>query len=226
MKLQQTSVNSSQIQGLATLCVLSLNCSKLQIIKLCWEVQQETRLVSPFWSEYNIMYWTVDQSLTKLNFSQDGTDICRGRLDDFGTILSPAFRAATVFVGIAVIISILCIISFILFFMCRYLGVVGVVRILSRGRSNTKVRPVCKVSVALWWWNDCILLHNKDQPWYQSRKLCACLARCEVNICSRVMFWWWFVKYSLFIFLMTKHFQSIEVQPSYRTSMHDWFPLH
>merc|ERR1712014_269296 len=51
--------------------------------------------------------------------SQDGTDICRGRLDDFGTILSPAFRAATVFVGIAVIISILCIISFILFFMCR-----------------------------------------------------------------------------------------------------------
>ena len=40
--------------------------------------------------------------------------------DDFGTILSPAFRAATVFVGIAVIISIICIISFILFFMCRY----------------------------------------------------------------------------------------------------------
>ena len=82
---------------------------------MCWEVQQETRLVSPFWSEgeYRV------ESLTKLNFSQDGTDICRGRLDDFGTILSPAFRAATVFVGIAVIISILCIISFILFFMCR-----------------------------------------------------------------------------------------------------------
>ena len=54
------------------------------------------------------------------NFSQDGTEICRGRLDDFGTILSPAFRAATVFVGISVIISILCIISFVLFFMCRF----------------------------------------------------------------------------------------------------------
>ena len=55
-----------------------------------------------------------------LIFSQDGTEICRGRLDDFGTILSPAFRAATVFVGISVIISIICIISFVLFFMCRY----------------------------------------------------------------------------------------------------------
>ena len=119
MKLHQTSVNSLQIQGLPTLYVLSLNCSKLQIIKLCWEVQQETRLVSPFWSEgeYRV------ESLTKLNFSQDGTDICRGRLDDFGTILSPAFRAATVFVGIAVIISILCIISFILFFMCRLVDI-------------------------------------------------------------------------------------------------------
>ena len=52
--------------------------------------------------------------------SQDGTEICRGRLDDFGTILSPAFRAATVFVGIAVIISIITIIAFVLFFMCRY----------------------------------------------------------------------------------------------------------
>ena len=61
-------------------------------------------------------------------------------MDDFGTILSPAFRAATVFVGIAVIISILCIISFILFFMCRYIRVVD---------WNTKVTSLCKVNVEL-----------------------------------------------------------------------------
>ncbi|KAF7495273.1 LHFPL tetraspan subfamily member 3 protein [Sarcoptes scabiei] len=34
---------------------------------------------------------------------QDGQDlICEGRLDDFSTIQTPAFRAATVFVGLSV----------------------------------------------------------------------------------------------------------------------------
>ena len=66
------------------------------------------------------------------NFSQDGTEICRGRLDDFGTILSPAFRAATVFVGIAVIISIICIIAFVLFFMCRYISSITLFKVKSR----------------------------------------------------------------------------------------------
>ena len=93
-----------------------LNCLKLQIIKFSWEGKFNKRVALSVLFGLN----TLEQSLTNLNFSQDGTDICRGRLDDFGTILSPAFRAATVFVGIAVIISILCIISFILFFMCRY----------------------------------------------------------------------------------------------------------
>ena len=53
-------------------------------------------------------------------FSQDGREICRGRLDDFSSILSPAFRAATVFVGIAVIIILICILAMVLFLMCRY----------------------------------------------------------------------------------------------------------
>merc|ERR1712061_94461 len=35
---------------------------------------------------FGIWRWCVD--------SQDGTEICRGRLDDFGTILSPAFHGA------------------------------------------------------------------------------------------------------------------------------------
>uniref|UniRef100_T1IJM0 LHFPL tetraspan subfamily member 3 protein n=1 Tax=Strigamia maritima TaxID=126957 RepID=T1IJM0_STRMM len=48
---------------------------------------------------------------------QDGQDLlCDGRLDDFHTILTPAFRAATVFVGLSVIFVLLCICFFLLFF--------------------------------------------------------------------------------------------------------------
>ena len=48
---------------------------------------------------------------------QDGQDlICDGRLDDFSTIATPAFRAATVFVGLSVVIIILCLLSMSLFF--------------------------------------------------------------------------------------------------------------
>lgn len=48
---------------------------------------------------------------------QDGQDLlCEGRLDDFSSIATPAFRAATVFVGLSVVIILLCIISMILFF--------------------------------------------------------------------------------------------------------------
>jgi len=50
--------------------------------------------------------------------SQNGEELCRGRLDDFSSILSPAFRAATVFTGLSVIIILLCLLAFVLFFMC------------------------------------------------------------------------------------------------------------
>lgn len=99
---------------------------------------------------FGVWRWCVD--------SQDGAEICRGRLDDFGTILSPAFRAATVFVGIAVIISIICIIAFVLFFMCRssdVFKICGSLQLLSglslligllsfpAGWDNDEVRGVC-----------------------------------------------------------------------------------
>ncbi|XP_013778951.1 lipoma HMGIC fusion partner-like 3 protein [Limulus polyphemus] len=49
---------------------------------------------------------------------QDGQDVaCEGRLDDFNTIASPAFRAATVFVGLSVIVILLCICCMLLFFV-------------------------------------------------------------------------------------------------------------
>ena len=48
---------------------------------------------------------------------QDGQDLlCEGRLDDFSSIATPAFRAATVFVGLSVVIILLCLCSMILFF--------------------------------------------------------------------------------------------------------------
>jgi len=90
--------------------------------------------------------------------SHDGREICRGRLDDFSTILSPGFRAATVFVGLAVITIILCILALVLFFMCsasdvfkicgcmQFLsGVCLCIGILSypAGWDNQEVRAIC-----------------------------------------------------------------------------------
>ena len=39
--------------------------------------------------------------------SRDGIDECRGDLGMFSTILSPAFRAGTVFTGLAVVVTVL-----------------------------------------------------------------------------------------------------------------------
>ncbi len=41
--------------------------------------------------------------------------ICVGELDNFASILSPAFRASTVFVGLSVIVILLCVLAFVLF---------------------------------------------------------------------------------------------------------------
>ena len=63
MKLHQTSANSSQIQGLRTLYVLSLELFKTanHKILLGGEVQQESRLVCPFWSESEYTGTEFDQ---------------------------------------------------------------------------------------------------------------------------------------------------------------------
>lgn len=41
--------------------------------------------------------------------------ICRGRLDDFSSIINPAFRVATVFMGLATLIAILSVFALVLF---------------------------------------------------------------------------------------------------------------
>jgi len=48
---------------------------------------------------------------------QGGQEIvCKGQLEDFSTISNPAFRAATVFVGLSVIVILLCVCSMLFFF--------------------------------------------------------------------------------------------------------------
>lgn len=99
---------------------------------------------------FGLFRWCTD--------SQDGREICRGRLDDFSSILSPAFRAATVFIGIAVIIILLCIVALVLFFMCSssdVFKICGSMQILSglclavgilcypAGWDNPEVKGVC-----------------------------------------------------------------------------------
>ena len=44
-----------------------------------------------------------------------GELICKGRLDDFASIVTPAFRAATVFTGIAVAIAFICLVGMLFF---------------------------------------------------------------------------------------------------------------
>ena len=45
--------------------------------------------------------------------------VCIGDLNNFGSILSPAFRASTVFVGLSVIVAVLCVVAFLLFCFMR-----------------------------------------------------------------------------------------------------------
>ncbi|CAG7824079.1 unnamed protein product [Allacma fusca] len=51
----------------------------------------------------------VTESTTTTEF------LCRGRLDDFSSLLNPAFRAATIFIGIATLVSILSVMALVLF---------------------------------------------------------------------------------------------------------------
>ena len=48
-----------------------------------------------------------------------GSVLCIGDLNNFSSVLSPAFRAATVFVGLSVIVIVLCVLAFLLFLPMR-----------------------------------------------------------------------------------------------------------
>jgi len=49
----------------------------------------------------------------------DGDVVCLGDVQDFASILSPAFRASTIFVGLSVLVLALCVVAFVLFCFMR-----------------------------------------------------------------------------------------------------------
>ena len=51
--------------------------------------------------------------------ASSGSVLCIGDLNNFSSVLSPAFRAATVFVGLSVIVIVLCVLAFLLFLPMR-----------------------------------------------------------------------------------------------------------
>ncbi|KAH9511892.1 LHFPL tetraspan sub member 5 protein [Dermatophagoides farinae] len=89
------------------------------VFSLCFSIINMVVFVQPQWlgdtaTSRGTGYFGLWRSCRLL---QDGQDlICEGRLDDFSTIQTPAFRAATVFVGLSVCLSSLCVLSMVLFF--------------------------------------------------------------------------------------------------------------
>ncbi|CAG0881193.1 unnamed protein product [Darwinula stevensoni] len=92
------------------------------VFTICFAIISVVVFVQPQWigdtaSSRGIGYFGLWQHCT---VSHDGQTLaCRGRLQDFASILSPAFRAATVFTGLSVLITFLCICAMLLFFFVR-----------------------------------------------------------------------------------------------------------
>ena len=73
--------------------------------------------------------------------SQKSSVVCIGDLNNFSSILSPAFRASTVFVGLSVLVILLCVLAFLLFCFMRSNSVYeicGTMQFLS-GKSNGQI---------------------------------------------------------------------------------------
>lgn len=89
------------------------------VFSLCFAIINAVVFVQPQWlgdtaTSRGTGYFGLWRSCRLL---QDGQDlICDGRLDDFGTIQTPAFRAATIFVGLSVCLSMLSVLTMVLFF--------------------------------------------------------------------------------------------------------------
>eukprot|EP00096_Caligus_rogercresseyi_P015281 TRINITY_DN772_c0_g3_i1.p1 TRINITY_DN772_c0_g3~~TRINITY_DN772_c0_g3_i1.p1 ORF type:complete len:300 (+),score=77.03 TRINITY_DN772_c0_g3_i1:130-1029(+) len=90
--------------------------------------------------------------------SGEGSLVCKGRLDDFASILNPAFRTSTVFAGLSVIVTSLAVLAFLLFFFMKATSVFeicGTMQFLSgfclaigiiafpAGWDNDEVRGIC-----------------------------------------------------------------------------------
>ncbi|PSN51318.1 hypothetical protein C0J52_15775 [Blattella germanica] len=90
------------------------------IFTICYAIIVVVAFVTPEWigdtleSEYPGRFGLWARCY--FHTSTGGGEDCQGSLDDLSTVSSPAFRAATVFVGLSVILALLAICSMLLFF--------------------------------------------------------------------------------------------------------------
>jgi len=94
-KMMRISLSVGVIWSMASICLTIL----LVLVFLQDEWIGDTP-VSKIPGKFGLWRWCADK---------DGVDTCRGDLSTFSSILSPAFRAATVFTGLSVVVTLLAI---------------------------------------------------------------------------------------------------------------------
>lgn len=89
------------------------------IFSICYAIIGVVAFVTPEWigdveadNPARFGLWSLCQT-------DDTGERCKGSLEDFGSISSPAFQAATIFVGVAVLFSLVTLCAMILFFFCQ-----------------------------------------------------------------------------------------------------------
>jgi len=113
---------------------------------------------------------SVVDGIGAAGISGGGSVLCIGDLNNFSSVLSPAFRAATVFVGLSVIVIVLCVLAFLLFLPMRsdsVFEICGTMQFLSgiclaigilsfpAGWDNDHVRGICGPHSADYGLGDC-----------------------------------------------------------------------
>ncbi|TRY71228.1 hypothetical protein TCAL_06542 [Tigriopus californicus] len=90
--------------------------------------------------------------------------VCIGDLNNFSSILSPAFRAATVFVGLSVIVIVLCVLAFILFCFMKsnsVFEICGTMQFLSGGNQDEYIGTSSSQASS----NSCSCIGNCQVTW-------------------------------------------------------------
>lgn len=89
------------------------------IFTICYAIISVVAFITPEWigdveadNPGRFGLWTICQA-------EENGEQCHGRLDDFTSISSTAFQAATVFVGVSVIFALLTLCAMVLFFFCQ-----------------------------------------------------------------------------------------------------------
>lgn len=89
------------------------------IFTICYAIIGVVAFVTPEWigdveaeSPARFGLWSLCQA-------DETGERCRGRLDEFGSIPSTAFQAATIFVGVAVFFALSTLLAMVLFFFCQ-----------------------------------------------------------------------------------------------------------